>query len=49
MEINQEMSLETEIPFQSVTDLRLHWEVGQHATMGLYGGSKSSSQTNTKA
>ncbi|MCI8296984.1 MAG: hypothetical protein HFG22_14125 [Lachnospiraceae bacterium] len=44
MEINQEMSLETEIPFQSVTDLRLHWEVGQHATMGLYGGSKSSCQ-----
>lgn len=44
MEINQEMSLETEIPFQSVTGLWLHWEVDQHATLRLCGGLKSSCQ-----
>lgn len=37
MEINQEISLNTELPLQSVQDFVMHWEVNEHAGLELNG------------
>ena len=37
MEINQEISLETELPFQSVQDFTMNWEINEHAWLELNG------------
>lgn len=43
MRINQEHSLETDLPFQSLYSLSFHWEINHHAIMEIYGVLKSDS------
>lgn len=44
MKINQEISLETELPLQSVQDFTMHWEINEHAGLELNGILKNSSR-----
>lgn len=37
MKINQEISLETELPIQSVQNFVMHWEINEHASLELNG------------
>ena len=37
MKINQEISLETELPLQSVQDFTMYWEINEHAGLELNG------------
>ena len=42
--INQELTLETDIPFQSVYEFRMTWEINEHAEMKIKGISEIGKQ-----
>ena len=50
--INQELTLETDIPFQSVYEFRMTWEINEHAEMKIKGilesGENETSHKNTQ-
>lgn len=48
MKINHEISLETELPLQSVQDFVVHWEINEHAGLKLNGILENSSWDTVK-